>query len=423
VRIDVIAGLKKGRIMRIVFNVIAVSILAGFVPTQNLAGGDMPFRLKNGKEAAGIPFELNSNKIFVSVRIDAGQPSWFIIDSGCPVTSIEMTLARKLGLSIEGKRQIGGAGEGRTSLGTTKVKSLGLPGLDLFPTLVWALAVNEPVAPFEGRRIDGLLGVDFLEQFVVRIDYPNRKLDVVSPEEFHPGGKGVSVPLEKVGGHYAVKGKLELPDGRSVEGRFIVDVGVRLPMLLATPFVNRNDLIAALAAEKRHTVGGGLGGQTFAHLGRLQYLTIGELKVAAPYVAMTQDKRSFLAGDDTQGLLGADVFRRYCFTLDLPHKRVIFEATPESNTPYEYDMSGMFVIGAGSDYHRFEVLDVLGGGPAARAGIEKGDVVLELDGVAATRLTLEQLRAAFRDAGATRELTLERQGQRFTAKLRLRQLV
>jgi hypothetical protein len=91
-------------------------------------------------------------------------------------------------------------------------------------------------------------------------------------------------------------------------------------MLLATPFVNRNHLITALGAEARHTVGGGLGGQTFAHLGRLQYLTIGDLKVAAPYVAMTQDKSSFLAADDTQGLLGADVFRRYCFTLDLPHK-------------------------------------------------------------------------------------------------------
>jgi hypothetical protein len=390
---------------------------------QEAAGGGTPYRMENGKQATGIPFELNSNKIFIPVRIDGREPSWFILDSGCPVTAIEMSLASELQLPIGNKRQFDGAGEGRTSMGITKVKSLGLPGLELFPTLVWALAVNEPVAPFEGRRIDGLLGVDFLEQFVVRIDYPNRKLDVVLPEAFHPAGKGVSVPVEKIGGHYALNGKLGLPGGRSVEGRFIVDVGVRLPMLLATPFVDRNHLIEALAAEKRHTVGGGLGGQTFGYLGRLKYLDIGELRVAAPYVAMTQDKRSFLAGDDTNGLLSADIFRRYCFTLDLPHKRIIFDETRESNTPYEYDMSGMFLIGTGIDYRRFQVVDVLEGGPAQDAGIKKGDVVLKLDGVAAANLTLEKVRGAFGEAGATRELMLERQGQRFTAKLRLRRLV
>jgi hypothetical protein len=163
------------------FNAIAVSILVGSVSTHKAAGGEMPFRMQNGKQATGIPFELNSNKIFIRVRIDEGEPSWFILDSGCPVTAIEMTEARKLRLPIGNLRQISGAGEGRTSMGTTKIKSLGLPGLDLFPTLVWALAVNEPVAPFEGRRIDGLLGVDFLERFVIRIDYLNRKLDVVLP--------------------------------------------------------------------------------------------------------------------------------------------------------------------------------------------------------------------------------------------------
>jgi hypothetical protein len=265
--------------------------------------------------------------------------------------------------------------------------------------------------------------VDFLERFVVRIDYPQRKLDVFHPEAFRHTGPGVVVPLERKGSYYVVKATLRLKDGKSFEGRFILDVGVRLPLLVSTPFVNRHGLIAALGAERLQTVAGGLGGETLAHLGRLESLSIGDLKIDAPYVALSQDKRSFLAGDETQGLLGAEVFRRYRLTLDLPGKRAIFTDTAESQSPYEYDASGMFLIAQGDDYRRFQVLSTVEGGPAAKAGIKLGDLLVEVDGKSTAVLTLEQLRAAFKEAGATRVLTIQRQDERRTVKILLRRLV
>src|SRR5205085_12471666 len=129
----------------------------------------MRYRFKEGKHSANISFELNSNKIFLPVRINGGEPRWFVLDSGCPVTAVDMDVAKELRLPVTGERQIAGAGEGRTSVGNTKVESLSVADLQLFPSTVWALGVNKPVSPYEGRRIDGLLGVDFLERFVVRI--------------------------------------------------------------------------------------------------------------------------------------------------------------------------------------------------------------------------------------------------------------
>src|SRR5262249_24373163 len=153
---------------------------------------------------------------------------------------------------------------------------------------------------YEGRRLDGMIGVDFLERFVVRIDYPGRTLEVLLPEDFRMTGKGVTVPVEKVGGHYATRGFIQSKGGKPIEGRFILDVGVRLPPPAATPFVDRNNLISTLGLGPRQTVGGGLGGETTAHLARLESLSIGDLKVEAPYVALSQEKKSFLAGDETQ---------------------------------------------------------------------------------------------------------------------------
>ncbi len=395
--------------------VVAPAYVRGDAPTTH--------RFKNGSSAEGIPFELNSNKIFLRVRIDGGPERWLVLDSGCPVTAVDMALARELELPVKVRGQIGGAGEGTTAVGTTSVRSLGLPGLELFPKTVWALAVNEPVSPYEGRRIDGLLGVDFLERFVVRIDYPARKLDVFSPAAFRPDGKGVAVPLEKRGGHYTLRATLGLKGGRSVEGRFILDVGVRLPLLVATPFVDRHGLIAALGAGQPQTVGGGLGGETLARLGRLESLTIGGLKVEAPYVALSQEKRSFLAGDDTNGLLAAEVFRRYRLTLNFRGKQAIFAETPECRAPYEHDMSGMFLVARGNDFRTFQVLSTVDGGPAAKAGIKQGDTVVEVDGKPASGLTLEQVRAAFKDPGATRVLTLRRRDERLTVRVLLQRMV
>ena len=55
-------------------------------------------------------------------------------------------------------------------------------------------------------------------------------------------------PLEKAGQHRAVKGTLRRSGGEAVEGRFIFDVGVRLPLLLTTRFVERHGLVKATGA-------------------------------------------------------------------------------------------------------------------------------------------------------------------------------
>jgi C-terminal processing protease CtpA/Prc len=109
--------------------------------------------------------------------------------------------------------------------------------------------------------------------------------------------------------------------------------------------------------------------------------------------------------------------------MDLPHHRMILTESPEAKTPYEFDMSGMFLTAGGDGFHKFNVLSVVNGGPAASAGIKPGDVITELDGKPASQLTLEQLRSALRAVGATRTLLIERADGRHTIRVPLRRLV
>jgi predicted metalloprotease with PDZ domain len=56
--------------------------------------------------------------------------------------------------------------------------------------------------------------------------------------------------------------------------------------------------------------------------------------------------------------------------------------------PEAFDASGMYLLSVGADRRRFEVHDLVPHGPAARAGVERGDVIRSLDGRPASELTL-----------------------------------
>jgi hypothetical protein len=49
-------------------------------------------------------------------------------------------------------------------------------------------------------------------------------------------------------------------------------------------------------------------------------------------VALSQETKSILVSDETQVLLGAEVFRRYRMTKNLPTKHVLFEETAETRS-------------------------------------------------------------------------------------------
>jgi C-terminal processing protease CtpA/Prc len=79
------------------------------------------------------------------------------------------------------------------------------------------------------------------------------------------------------------------------------------------------------------------------------------------------------------------------------------------------------VIAEGHDFGRFVVHDVIPESPAANAGIEPGDSLLEIAGRNAESLQLEQLRALLRAGpGTTYLLRFQRAGQ---VRLTLRRLV
>ncbi len=365
--------------------------------------------------------EIGSNKPWVQVSVNDSAPLWFILDTGAGGGSfLAKEAAERLGLERGAETETHmGAGEGvKVGISSIANVTLHVAGDEmLIPEMpVFSLA---HVAPFEGRRLDGLLGSDFLQRNVVEIDYAKLKLRIIDPEGYTPSPSAMIVPIT-VDGVPLGDGTIQRPGEKPLPCQFVIDTGVRTTLVLYSPFVTRHrllesgDLITA-------TIGGGAGGETKGDLDRLAKLTIGTLEFENTPVVYSRDTVGAFASEEEDGIIGGEILRRGKTTFDYPHSRLVFEPYPDGK-PFEYDMSGLFLVGQGSDYNRVTILSVAARTPAADAHLMKGDEIVSIDGTSASKLGLDGVRALFRTP-KTYRLEVKRGETTLEVELKTRRLV
>ena len=111
------------------------------------------------------------------------------------------------------------------------------------------------------------------------------------------------------------------------------------------------------------------------------------------------------------GVIGAAFLARFTVVFDYPHQQLILNPNSHFPSDDQEDKSGISVVAKGNALHTFEVVEVNPGSPAAKAGIQKGDVIAGVDEDAAADMTLAELRDLFRQIGHKYNLSIERNGQ------------
>jgi C-terminal processing protease CtpA/Prc len=86
-------------------------------------------------------------------------------------------------------------------------------------------------------------------------------------------------------------------------------------------------------------------------------------------------------------------------------------------------MSGIRFRAYGDDFRTFTVYQVLQDSPAAEAGLRVGDVLAAVDGMAASRLTLDEIYQMLKQQGREYKLSVRRGGARLSVKIKTRKLI
>lgn len=376
--------------------------------------GKIDTQLKPG----AIPFELSANKIYVQAKFN-GKPASIVLDTGSPMTMLDTDFAARNGFKLTKMGKVSGGGPSQTDFFLGKVETFSLGGLEVKNLGIGGLGLDRIVGIYEGRAMEGVIGNDVLQNFVLEIDYPSRKLTLHEPASFRAPKAAVAVPFKMVQGHLHVQGSVDV-SGRTYPGTFVIDTGAKPAVMLNTPFIEKNRLVEAVGKTIPMVVGTGIGGRFTGVVGRLTHLRIGDLTVDNPPANLPIGQAGFFEGKNELGTVGAAIFRKYVLFVDYRGKRLLFMSTKETGQPIDVDMSGLFLVTAFEDRSRVSVSFVGADTPAALAGVREGDHVVEVDGKRG--LSAEQIRNRLMVPGKVR-LKLERSGEPMEVVLTLKPLV
>jgi hypothetical protein len=361
-----------------------------------------------------------NNLVLLPVRINNSAPLSFILDTAASTSVVNSAVARQIGLSFgNSDRATTGGGTVETnaisgasvSVGTLQLGSLPLVAIDLS-------RLQEGL----GNRVDGILGYDLFQRFIVEIDYIDRRVRFHQPTQSIDGG-GDEVPLTLDDQIPFVNVTLVSADGSRASAQVEFDTGQTGALTITRPFVEANHLVSSSQQSVAISTGAIIAGGVTAHVTRVASLQLGSAVVQRPVVNVTPGEKDAGVSAEIAGVLGAEVLRRFDVIVDYTRHRVLLRPNREFGVPMEFDMSGMSLAAVPLEAPSYRVRSIVDGSPAVAAGIEVGDIVTHINGVAASQVPLSELRQKLRVPDSAFVFTTTRGGVSRSVSVRTRRLI
>jgi hypothetical protein len=256
--------------------------------------------------------------------VNSPPPLDFVLDSGSEHTTLnDARLVEQLNLHT---RQAGlGRGMGGAQLPILMAPDVAIrsAGRELYRTDLTVHHLSSLMADETGRDLQGLLGSDLFERYVVDIDPGDGTVLLHEPDLWSYAGSGYVVPLIISNRRPFIKAKVTMEDGKSAKVRLLVDTGseTHLALILGS---HRN-----LQVPEHHTrvTALGVGGEVEALVGPVGSFEAGSLGRGRTPATFFPPNSMPAAGNGRKfaGLVGNGVLGEYRTILDYHRKQLILE--------------------------------------------------------------------------------------------------
>ncbi len=379
-----------------------------------------------GKRAE-LPFEYRNNFIIVELVFNDLFPLKFIFDTGAEHTVLtKRQVVDILGLNYQRRFEIMGA-DLETTLIAYLVRGVSFKTEELLAYNRSILVLEQDYFKFDefiGTEIHGILGADFFRRFVIEIDYDRKRIVFMDPAKFKPPKKGYEqLKTEIFRSKPYIEGETLLPNKTRVPTKLLMDTGASLGLLLYT------DTHPDLNVPENNIpsdIGFGLSGVLKGYLGRVDRLEVEDLTFngVVTNFQKTQPTVDSTYLNNRNGIIGNELLSRFDIILDYPRQTLYLKPDKDYGDRFKFDMSGIFFIATGKTLSDFKVLYVLKDSPAERAGVQKGDMLVRLNGWPSGLLTLNGINNRLRKKeGKLINLVLDRGEERIKLEFELEQLL
>jgi hypothetical protein len=369
-----------------------------------------------------IPFELATRHIMLKVKV-GDVPLSFVLDTGDKYAIINLERAKQLGLKLEGQVRVGGAGSETSTGSFVRDSTFTVPGLAGFSQPLHLALPIGGMASRLGQDFDGIIGSEFIKEFVIEVDYQAKVIKLHDRDKFVYSGPGQSIPVHvNAAGHPILEAEVTPIGSEPVKGKFVLDIGSGGALALHSPFVTERGLLHPDLKTIKALGVGGAGGKVNGRIGRVSELKIGNFKINAPITMFVQDKAGALANTELLGNIGMQVASKFRIFLDYKRDRIIFEPNDSFAKPYDRAYAGIALQAEAPNYRTFRIDDILENSPASEVGLQTNDVITEVNGKPAASLTLSSLNEML-ERPVAHKLTIQRGAQRLKITLTPRRLV
>jgi PDZ domain/Aspartyl protease len=334
-----------------------------------------PAPTPSGPVSTTVPFRLENGKILIGVTVNGKGPFEAEFDSGGDLL-IGPTVVKDLGLAAGGAQKSVGGGEGSVTTQDGVVDTIAIGDAAINHPRFSSFAWNE-VFP---QRL--LVGLEVLQHYVVRIDFEAMTLTLTRPDSFDYRGTGAVIPFHFQDNQPEVYGAVD-----GIAGVFTVDTGANGSLLLVAPFARRYNL-----AERYHAVipyGGKSITATHGVYCRAGEVTLNgpdgrpAVRVSRPITRISQQHGGYDADHYVSGNIEIGILKQFNVTFDYARQRLILEPNRFYGQPDVFNRSGMRLE---TNSPGWRVASVVPGGPAERAGVHQGDVIVAIEGKPGTAL-------------------------------------
>jgi len=395
--------------------------------------GQSHYRFRDPETARLVlPFELSQNLIIIPTRINHSPTLQLVLDSGISNAIITgLTETDTIPMNAARKIKVGGLGDGTPieafySRGNliqivhSKDTALGITGnnLDIYILTTDQFELSRQL----GIRVNGLVGSDLFEDFVIEIDAPNKEITFHDREKFNFKKRTrffSKIPLTIIDGKAYIDVKILQENDSSITVKLLMDTGASLAFWIA-PIADRSIVIPQKTV--RSLLGQGLNGSITGVNGRVRKAEIGPFVFRKPIVSYPDSSSisGLTLNAKRHGSIGNDILRRFFVIFDFKGSAVYLKPNNWFKTPFSYNRSGMDVEKVNPLIPIFSIFSIIPGSPADLAGLKPGDLIEYINYLPAFSLSLDDINnILYGEGGRLVLLRVDRDGEKLKIKFHL----
>ena len=420
--------------------------LSIFVNAQN------SFELINTKKAV-IPFQFINNLIFIPINVNGAELT-FLLDTGVSETILFSLENKELKLSNVEKIKFSGLGGSLSIDGLKSERNLGKIGNEIVNTsMSLYIIIDEEfnISPHVGIPVNGVIGYHFFKNHPIYIDYISKKITVYENsdllqkktrrfEEFP-----ITVEKDKP---YLYAG-VEMTNEKK-DSKLLIDLGNSdaiwlFPTLIKNFVYNRPNIDDFL--------GRGFNGDIYGKRSRIHNFYLGSFKFEKPLTAMPDEFsiQHVKLVESRKGSLGGEIMRRFTVVFDYPNQKLYLRKNRYFDDPFHFNMSGLDFKQDGLEWQEdklkietqksimvatevykdsfqykfslkpiFSIAGVRKDSPAYKAGLQKDDRILSINGNQTSDMTLEKIVELMKsNEGRNITMLIQRKNQKLTLSFEL----